>query len=269
MKRLVIGLVAAIVLLVAVDYAAAATAEYQVSSRLRQQLALPDDPAVKINGFPFLTQALGGDYQRVEVSADRLTVGQMNNVGVRAQLYHVRLPLGEVLSGTLRSIHIDDLQGTVQVTDEDLRRQLRGVTKLKVQPVDPGALDAALANSKDAMPGSSVTGITPDQAVRLVATTDVLGQKTEVSVIAVLQLAGRQIQISPRDIRLGSGPAATRSRTRCRPRCAGCSRCRSTRVSCPSTSPPPRCARWTRPFRSAGLRTMSPLPPAAAPATRE
>lgn len=210
MKKLVIGLVAAIVLLVAVDYAAAATAEYQVSSRLRQQLALPDDPAVKISGFPFLTQALGGDYRRVDVSADRLTVGQMNNVGVRAQLYHVRLPLGEVLSGKLRSIHIDDLQGTVQVTDEDLRRQLRGVTKLKVQPVDPGALDAALANSKDAMPGSSVTGITPDQAVRLVATTEVLGQKTEVSVIAVLQLAGRQIQISPRDIRLGSGPAATR-----------------------------------------------------------
>jgi hypothetical protein len=42
----------------------------------------------------------------------------------------------------------------------------------------------------------------------MVATTEVFGQKLKVSVIAVLQLAGRQIQISPRDIRLGSGPGA-------------------------------------------------------------
>jgi len=58
--------------------------------------------------------------------------------------------------------------------------------------------------------GSTVTGIVPDQAVRLVGTMSVLGQKMDVSVIAVLQLAGRQIQISPRDIRVGSGAAATK-----------------------------------------------------------
>lgn len=220
MKRIVIGLVVAIVLLVAADFASASAAEYQVATRMREQLALPDTPAVKINGFPFITQALAGDYRQIDVSAERLTVGPLRAVGVRTELYHVRAPLGELLGGSLRTIRVDDAKGTVQITKDDLMRQMPGVTKLAVGPVDQGALDAALANSSAAAPGSSVDGITPDQAVRMVATTSVLGQKTEVSAIAVLQLVGRQIQISPRDIRIGTGsqakqlPAAAQSALR-------------------------------------------------------
>jgi hypothetical protein len=210
MKRIVIGLIVAIVLLVAADFAAASAAEYQVSNRMREQLALPDEPAVKINGFPFIAQAIAGDFRKVDVSADRLSIGPLHEVGVRAELYHVRMSLAEALSGTLRSIHVDDAEGSVLITKEDLMRQFPGVTKLAIQPVDAGALDAALADSAKAAPGSSVTGISPDQAVRLVATTPILGQKTEVSVIATLQLVGRQIQITPRDIRVGSGSEAAR-----------------------------------------------------------
>lgn len=209
MKRIVIGLIVAIVLLVAIDFAAASAAEYQVSSRVREQLALPDDPAVKINGFPFLAQALAGDYRKVDVSADRLTVGSMHEVGVRAELYHVRVPFSQILSGS-PGISVDDAQGSLLITRDDLIKQLPGVTKLTIGPVDYGALDAAVADSANAAPGSSVTGISPDDAVRLVATTNVLGQQVDVSVIAMLQLAGRQIQISPRDIRVGSGPQAAR-----------------------------------------------------------
>lgn len=209
MKRIVIGLLVAIVLLVALDFAAASAAEYQVSHKLRAQLALPDEPAVKINGFPFLTQALAGDYGKVDVSADRLTVGRMHDVGVRAELYHVRMPLREVFTGA-PAITVDDAKGSILITHDDLVKQLPGVSKLEIQPVDYGALDGALANSEDAAPGSSLTGLTPDQAVRLIATMSVLGQRVDVSVIAALQLAGDQIQISPRDIRIGSGDQATR-----------------------------------------------------------
>ncbi|HEX4247519.1 MAG TPA: DUF2993 domain-containing protein [Pseudonocardia sp.] len=199
----------AIVLLVAVDFAAASAAEYQVSNRMREQLALPDDPAVKINGFPFLAQAIAGDYKKVDVSADRLTVGQLHEVGVRAELYHVRVPFQEVLSGS-PTIHVDNAQGSVLITNTDLVKQLSGVTKLNISAVDYGALDVALQDKADATPGSSLTGISPDQAVRLVATTSVLGRQMNVTVIAALQLSGRQIQISPRDIRVGTGSDAAR-----------------------------------------------------------
>lgn len=207
MKRIVIGVAVAILLLVALDFGAASAAEYQVSTTLRDRLALPDDPAVKINGFPFLTQALAGDYRQVDVSADKLTVGQLHDVGVRAELYHVRMPLAEVFGGA-PSIRVDNAKGSVLITKNDLVKQLPGVTKLQIQPIDYGALDAALADSANAAPGSSLTGITPDQAVRLVGTTTVAGQRVDVSVIAALQLAGQRIQISPRDIRIGSGPQA-------------------------------------------------------------
>jgi hypothetical protein len=209
MKRLVIGILVAVVLLVAIDFAAASTAEYQVSTRVREQLALPDDPAVKINGFPFLVQALAGDYKKVDVSADNLTVGQLHEVGMRAELYHVRLPVNQLVGGS-PDIHVDDAQGSLLITRQDLINLMPGVTKLTIGPVDYGALDATLADSNEAMPGSSTTGLSPDQAVRMVASTTVLGQKLDVSVIAALQLAGRQIQLSPRDIRIGSGPDAAR-----------------------------------------------------------
>jgi hypothetical protein len=206
MKRIVIGLIVAIVLLVAVDFVAASAAEYQVSMKMREQLALPTDPAVKINGFPFLAQALSGDYKRVDVEAERLTVGPLHNVGVRAALYHVRVPFSQVISGSVDELKVDDAQGSVVITKEDLIKQMPMVSKLSIGPVDDGALAAALADSASAVPGSSVTGISPDSAVRMVATTSFLGQKMNVSVIAVMELAGRQVQISPRDIRLGSGP---------------------------------------------------------------
>lgn len=211
MKRIVIGLIVAIVLLVAIDFAAASAAEYQVSAKMREQLALPDDPAVKINGFPFLTQAFAGDYSRVDVEANYLNVGKMENLGVRTQLFHVRVPFSQVISGSVRSIRVDNAEGTVRIMKDDLMRQMSQVTpitKLTVSPVDDGALDAALADSANATPGSSVTGINPDSAVRLAGVVSFLGQKWNVQVIAVLNLAGNQIQITPRDIRIGSGAEA-------------------------------------------------------------
>ena len=209
MKRVVVGLIVAIVLLVAVDFVAASAAEYQLSSSMRSQLALSDDPAVKINGFPFLLQAALGDYQHVEVTASNLTVGQMSNVGLDVQLYHVRVPLSKVLSGAVRSAQVESVQGAVLITKLDLARQLPKLSKLTVGPIDDGALDAANASSSDALPGSSVVGINPDSAVRIAGTVSILGRKTDVSAIAVLQMVGPQIQITARDIRVGSPGSAT------------------------------------------------------------
>jgi hypothetical protein len=213
MKRIVIGLLVAIVLLVAVDFAAASAAEYRVSTTLRSQLALPVHPAVKIDGFPFLVQAVLGDYKQVEVRATDLTVGQLRDVEADATLYHVKVPLSDVLRGEVHGATVESVQGSVQITKQDIATQmsrLTRVTKLSIGPVDDGVLDAAFASSGQAVPGSSVTGIDPDTAVRMVGYTSVLGQQMQVSVIAVLQMQGRQIQVVPRDIRVGSGAQAAK-----------------------------------------------------------
>lgn len=210
MKRIVVTLLVVIVVLVAVDFAAAATAEYQVSNRMQQELALPEQPSVRITGFPFLTQALAGDYRKVELEADRLRVGDLREVGIRADLYHVRVPFTDIVTADIETLRVDEALVTVRITEDDLARQIPGVTKLSVLPVDAATLDQIRQKSDQPTFDSSLAGLDPDSAVELVATTSLLGMELDVSVIAVLRLAGEQIQIVPRDIRLGSGDDATR-----------------------------------------------------------
>ena len=71
-------------------------------------------------------------------------------------------------------------------------------------------IDKARQNSADAAPGSTVSGLDPDRAVKLIATTTLAGKEVEATVIAALELSGQEIRVVPRDIRVGWGAAATR-----------------------------------------------------------
>ncbi|HVH20859.1 MAG TPA: LmeA family phospholipid-binding protein, partial [Pseudonocardia sp.] len=82
--------------------------------------------------------------------------------------------------------------------------------KLRIETVDEGTLERAIDDGADVAIGD----IDPDQAARLVGFSSLVGQSTEVAVIAELQLVDGQIQVLPRDVRLNSPgspalPAAT------------------------------------------------------------
>nr|WP_239028718.1 DUF2993 domain-containing protein [Pseudonocardia acidicola] len=201
---MVIALLVLVGVLLAVDYGAAAAAESAVSKQMRQQLGLADDPSVRINGFPFLTQAISGDYSSVDITADRIRIGQLQDVQVRSQLRDVQAPLSELLGSGPRTLRVQNAEGTLRISADDLAR-LSGVDKLQIQNIDEQALQQAVKDGGD----TSLASIDPDSAARLVGTTRVLGQDMQVSVIAVLQLSGRQIQVVPRDIRVGQPGSAT------------------------------------------------------------
>jgi hypothetical protein len=207
MKRIVITVIVAVALLVGVDFAAASVAEYQVSTKMQEQLGLPSEPDVRINGFPFLTQALAGDYAKVDVWAEKVDVGQLHDVGVHALLYHVKVPVQAVLSGSVRGLRVDSAEGSVLITKEDLANLLPGTKKLKVDPVNDGTLDEARQGAGNAAPGSTLAGLDPDKAVKLTGSITVAGQPVNATVIAALEMSGNQVQISPRDIRVGNGAA--------------------------------------------------------------
>ena len=85
-RRWVIALIVLVLLLVGADFGAAAFAEHMISQKARTQLQLNDDPSVTIHGFPFLTQALGGDYSHISVSAAGLPVAnKLQDVAVNAE----------------------------------------------------------------------------------------------------------------------------------------------------------------------------------------
>lgn len=199
MKRLVIAVVVLVGLLVAADYATAAVAESAVSKQMREQLGLADDPGVRINGFPFLTQAISGEYGSVDVTADRIPLGPLHEVEVRAQLRGVDAPLSMLLGSGPKKFTVSEADGTVRVDANDVERLMPGVTKVRIENVDT----AALTDLVDEGGPVSLLGIDVDSAARVVGTVDVpvIGE-TEVAVIVSLQLDGRVIQIVPRDVRI-------------------------------------------------------------------
>ena len=99
-RRTLAVLIVLVGLAVGADYAAAALTESAFSREMRTQLNLTDDPSVRINNFPFLTQAIAGRYRSVDVTADHLQVGPLRDVQVRTQLRDVTAPLSQLLAGS-------------------------------------------------------------------------------------------------------------------------------------------------------------------------
>jgi hypothetical protein len=169
-------LIAAVVVLVGVallaDFGSAAYAEFRVSRELRSTLSLAADPDVRINGFPFLTQAVAGDYRSVDVRASGVPVTGFGEVTVEATLRGVRVPFSDVVSGRVSRVVADSVQARVRIGATDLGRYLR-VPDLEVSepPRAPGT-------NPDA----------PRTTVVLTGTVDVVGLRKKVSVDASLSL---------------------------------------------------------------------------------
>ena len=203
MRRLIIALLVLVGLFVAVDFGAAALAESAVSRQMREQIGLVDDPDVRINGFPFLVQALTGEYSSVDVDAERIRVGELQDLTVHAQLRDVSAPLSMLLGSGPKSLSVKEVEGIVQIPASDVERLVPGIEDLRIENVDDYALEQAVDEGGD----RSLRTIDPENAVRLVGTFMLLGQEAEVSVIAALELVDGQAQIAPRDIRLGGSDA--------------------------------------------------------------
>lgn len=211
-RRTLAVVVALAALLVGADYAAAALTEAAVSKQMRTQLNLVDDPAVRINNFPFLVQAISGRYRSVDVFANHLAIGPLRDVQARVQLRNVRAPLSELLAGS-RTVTVQEAEGTVRIGAPDVERLLDArmqdaggqlsVDKVYIDGIDAAGLEKAVEDGSD----PTLLALDPATAARFGGTLNVLGEEQPVSVIAELQLAAGRAQIVPRDIRVGDPDA--------------------------------------------------------------
>jgi hypothetical protein len=166
MRRLIIALLVLAGLLVAADFGSAALAESAVSRQMRSQLDLADDPAVRINGFPFLTQAVAGRYSSVNVDASRIEVGQLQELSVTAQLRDVDAPLSMLLGSGEKTLRVREVEGTVRVPAKDVERLVPGVQDLRIETLDGDALEQIAEDAED----PALAGLDPQRTVRLVGT---------------------------------------------------------------------------------------------------
>ena len=215
MRKLLIALLVLVGLAVAADYGAAAAAEYQLAKQIRGELGLAADPSVRINGFPFLTQAMLGRYSDIDMRAAGLSVGPLHDVAVEATLHDVDAPLSEVRSGDLSSVRANEVDGRVRIKDKDLGRAI-GIEDLRIQPASDeeieqllpaGTVPTSVSGSHRDDSGSNEDSEQDAEhgdrdAVRLVATTDLAGERTEIIGIGLLEVTGSLLRITTVDVRL-------------------------------------------------------------------
>ncbi|GAC1441264.1 MAG: DUF2993 domain-containing protein [Mycobacteriales bacterium] len=180
MKGLLVSLVTLVVLLVAADRIALVIVERQVAAQLQTTGSLSSRPDVSVGGFPFLTQALSGRYDDVELSASEVAAGGGRLSRLSASLRGVHVSLSSALSGSVTTVPVDSVQATVLMTYADIDAQLRD-RGLSVSPV--GSL------------------------LRVTGKATVLGRTVSASAVSSVAFSGTSLVVSAQRFQVGNSAA--------------------------------------------------------------
>jgi hypothetical protein len=126
--------------LIAADRIGVMVAENQIGKRVQDRYNLPHQPGVSIGGFPFLTQAIAGKYDSIEVSiGDWTTTGSQTSVTngqpVTVHDLHVKLSglsasLSDVAGGNVNAITADSATATAVIPYDAIRQQSPSITSM-------------------------------------------------------------------------------------------------------------------------------------------
>jgi len=113
MRRTIVIVLGLAVVLLGLDVGARTAAETAVATRVKASQGLSQQPDVQVHGFPFLTQALSGRYQQVDVRMRGVAVGnELALERLDARLTGVHLPPSALLRSTGTSIPVDQVHLT-------------------------------------------------------------------------------------------------------------------------------------------------------------
>ena len=131
MKALLVVVLLLLGLAVVADRVAVGVAEDRVATEVATKGGLAGTPDVEIEGFPFLTQAVGGRYDDVRISLTAEQLGQPGGTRADVALRGVRVPLSSVLSGSVAEVPVERIDGTATLSYDLLAAQLGGDTTLR------------------------------------------------------------------------------------------------------------------------------------------
>ena len=154
MRRLLGFLLVLAVVALGVDFGARLFAARQIGDAVQVRLGLDERPEVTIAGFPFLVQAVRGEYRSIGARLPATTLGPLTGVSAGVVLDGVRLPLSDALGGDVDRLTADS--GRARLT-----------------------VPAASIGTAAGLPGLAVT--TQDGGLLLAATVTVLGQQVPVT----------------------------------------------------------------------------------------
>jgi hypothetical protein len=176
-RRLLGSLAVLVVLLVVADRIAVSLASATVAARLRASAQLRSDPSVSIKGFPFLTQAFRGRYDRIDVSLTGLSRGTSVRISrFDATLIGARVGLGDALGGSVSAVPVERLTASAVVSYAD------------------AASAAGLKDVRLAPAGGDT--------VRVTARPTVLGQQVTAEALSSVRVEGDDVVVTARSVKV-------------------------------------------------------------------
>ncbi|WP_245721555.1 LmeA family phospholipid-binding protein [Nocardia crassostreae] len=149
MRTLLILIVLLGIALVVGDRVAVTFTQNEIARKIAAEYALPHDPSVTIGGFPFLTQAVAGEYPTVDIRVGEWTEQNISVRDLDVTLTDVSAPLSDVLAARTSNLVAATATATALVPYDTVK----GYAPPEVE---------SISNSPD---GLSVTGTFPVQGI--------------------------------------------------------------------------------------------------------
>lgn len=124
MRRLVITLAVLVGILALADRGLAMVAANATADQVKRHEGLRERPDVTFEGFPFVTQAFGGNFTSVKVTARDVVREGLTIDRIDAHLKGVKVNLGDALGGKVNAVPVREGEATVRVAYGDLQRFL-------------------------------------------------------------------------------------------------------------------------------------------------
>jgi hypothetical protein len=123
-RFLVVVVIFLIAVVVVADRVGAIVAAHVLASKVQTDEHLPNRPSASIGGIPFLTQAFGGNYKSVKLTAPGVLVNQVDVTTLTVDLHGVHLPFSKVIQGKVSEVPVDRANGTAFISFADANNYL-------------------------------------------------------------------------------------------------------------------------------------------------
>jgi hypothetical protein len=123
-RLLIILVIFLIALVIAADRIGASVGAHVLAGKVQDFEHLPQRPSASISGVPFLTQAFGGKYHDVKITAHGVPVNGVTVSTLTANLHGVHVPFTKAVNGSVSQVPVDRVDGTAFVSFSDANSYL-------------------------------------------------------------------------------------------------------------------------------------------------
>jgi hypothetical protein len=179
------------------DRYAARVAAGQIATAVQRDAKLAQKPHVKIQGFPFLTQAADGKYKHIDVTAtDIFQRGEPVGSVLKLDFAGVRIPLSKALHGDVATVPVHEVTGTVAIPFSDLLA-VADIPGLTIISATPGGNQIKVSEVVSEGPTSVTALVTAGVTIR--------GGSLVLSALSVTQANGQPVPAAVRRQVLAQG----------------------------------------------------------------